>query len=116
MIYNDCRDCELYKGNCGHHFIDGYNHINYNFPTESRMDDVIGSHGSCFVPSEQYKLETKKEVVEEITKKYSIEMIRMALKEIESEPQERENKCKKCEYYNNPDYTRCHECENGKER
>ena len=27
------------------------------------------------------------------------------------EPQERENKCKKCEYYRNPDYTRCRKCE-----
>lgn len=25
--------------------------------------------------------------------------------------QEREDKCKNCEYYRNPDYTRCHECE-----
>ena len=25
-------------------------------------------------------------------------------------PQESEDKCKKCEYYRNPDYTRCHEC------
>jgi hypothetical protein len=24
---------------------------------------------------------------------------------------EREDKCKNCEYYHNPDYTRCHECE-----
>lgn len=28
-----------------------------------------------------------------------------------AEPQESKDKCKKCEYYNNPDYTRCHECE-----
>lgn len=27
------------------------------------------------------------------------------------EPQESEDKCKNCEYYRNPDYTRCHECE-----
>ena len=26
------------------------------------------------------------------------------------EPQESEEKCKNCEYYRNPDYTRCHEC------
>ena len=26
------------------------------------------------------------------------------------EPQESEDKCKNCEYYHNPDYTRCHEC------
>ena len=24
---------------------------------------------------------------------------------------ESEDKCKNCEYYHNPDYTRCHECE-----
>lgn len=83
MIYNDCRDCVLYKGDCGHHFIDGYYHINYNIPTESMMDDVIGSHGSCFVASKQYILETKKEVIEEITRKYSVETIRMALEEKE---------------------------------
>ena len=27
-----------------------------------------------------------------------------------AEPQESEDKCKKCEYYINPDYTRCHTC------
>ena len=27
------------------------------------------------------------------------------------EPMESEDKCKNCEYYHNPDYTRCHECE-----
>ena len=27
-----------------------------------------------------------------------------------AEPQENEDKCKNCEYYRNPDYTRCHEC------
>ena len=26
------------------------------------------------------------------------------------EPKESEAKCKNCEYYRNPDYTRCHEC------
>ena len=26
------------------------------------------------------------------------------------EPQESNDKCKNCEYYFNPDYTRCHEC------
>ena len=31
--------------------------------------------------------------------------------EIVVEPQESEDKCKNCEYYRNPDYTRCHECE-----
>lgn len=85
MIFYDCRDCELYKGNCGNHFIDGYGHINYNIPTESRMDNVIGSHGSCFVASEQYILETKKEIIEEVVRNYSIETIRAALKEKEKE-------------------------------
>lgn len=28
----------------------------------------------------------------------------------EIEPQESEDKCKNCEYYHNPDYTRCHKC------
>ena len=27
-----------------------------------------------------------------------------------AEPQESEDKCKSCEYYRNPDYTRCHDC------
>lgn len=27
-----------------------------------------------------------------------------------SESQESEDKCKNCEYYRNPDYTRCHKC------
>ena len=83
MIYNDCRDCKLYKGDCGHHFIDYYDHINYNIPTQTRMDNAIGSDGSCFVESEQYSLETKKAVIEEITRKYSVETIRMALNEKE---------------------------------
>lgn len=90
MVYNDCRDCELYKGDCGHHFIDGNNHVNYNLPTESRMDNVIGSHGNCFVASKQYILETKKEVIEEITRKYSVETIRMALKEAEKNSEDNE--------------------------
>lgn len=28
----------------------------------------------------------------------------------EAKMEENEDKCKNCEYYNNPDYTRCHEC------
>ena len=32
------------------------------------------------------------------------------------EPQEINDKCKKCEYYRNPDYTRCHECKAESER
>ena len=28
-----------------------------------------------------------------------------------AEPQESDDKCKNCEHYRNPDYTRCHECE-----
>ena len=27
-----------------------------------------------------------------------------------AEPQEGSDKCSKCEYYINPDYTRCHKC------
>lgn len=88
MIYNDCRDCALYRGNCGHHFIDIIGHINYTIPTESKMDDATGPYGSCFIPSEQYSLETKKEIIEEITKNYSIETIRLALKKMEKESEE----------------------------
>ena len=30
---------------------------------------------------------------------------------IEADKAESDGKCKNCEYYRNPDYTRCHECE-----
>ena len=40
--------------------------------------------------------------LEQIEKKYA-------------ESQEGEDKCKNCEYYLNPDYTRCHECKSESE-
>lgn len=78
-IFNDCRDCKNYKGNCGKHFIDWNNHINYDIPAEAYTADVFsGEHGSCFEPSEKYKQEQLHKVAEELSK-YSIETLTMAL-------------------------------------
>lgn len=34
-----CKNCRLYSGNCGHHFIDSINnHIDYNCPAEAATD------------------------------------------------------------------------------
>ena len=41
---------------------------------------------------------------------FSVTRIESALTIIEADKAESEDKCKSCEYYRNPDYTRCHEC------
>ena len=33
-----CKDCSLYKGDCGHHFKDEFGHINYEICAESACD------------------------------------------------------------------------------
>lgn len=39
----DCRNCTKHKGDCGHHFIDGDEHIHYDIPVESACD----RYGDC---------------------------------------------------------------------
>lgn len=35
----ECRNCKLYNGNCGHHFVDSINnHIDYDCPAEAVTD------------------------------------------------------------------------------
>lgn len=35
----ECRNCKLYNGNCGHHFVDSINnHIDYDRPAEAVTD------------------------------------------------------------------------------
>lgn len=79
MIYNDCRDCNFYKGNCGHHFVDGDDHICYKIPKESYMDGSFGPYGCCFEPSDRYKEEKKKELVANLVNDYPIEYLEEAI-------------------------------------
>lgn len=78
MIFNDCRDCKKYKGNCGNHHIDTDNHIHYDIPSEAYMMNVLGEHGSCFEPSDDYN-QTKKQKLAMGLSEYSIETLEMAL-------------------------------------
>lgn len=39
----DCRNCTKHKGDCGHHFIDGDEHMHYDIPVESACD----RYGDC---------------------------------------------------------------------
>lgn len=32
-----CKNCKLYKGDCGHHFVDGNGHIDYDIPDNKEM-------------------------------------------------------------------------------
>lgn len=79
-VFNDCRDCAKYQGNCGHHHVDhGNGHINYNIPAETWMDNVIGPHGSCFEPSQHYLDTLKTERVNYIIEHYSVQELENAL-------------------------------------
>lgn len=33
-----CKNCKLYKGDCGHHFVDNSGHIHWDVPKESACD------------------------------------------------------------------------------
>lgn len=30
---SECKDCKLFYGNCGHHYIDGDDHVHYDCPS-----------------------------------------------------------------------------------
>lgn len=45
----DCRNCTKHKGDCGHHFIDGDEHIHYDIPVESACD----RYGDCSFSTER---------------------------------------------------------------
>ena len=85
MIYNDCRDCEFYKGDCGKHFKDTDDHIIYTTPREVYMDGVLGAHGSCFKPSKKYQEEQRESLVKKIVSEYSTEDILLVLNKLNSE-------------------------------
>lgn len=38
-----CKNCKLYKGDCGHHFVDGNAHIDYDIPDEKARN----FYGQC---------------------------------------------------------------------
>lgn len=38
-----CKNCKLYKGDCGHHFVDGNGHIDYYIPDEKARN----LYGQC---------------------------------------------------------------------
>ena len=46
-----------------------------------------------------------------VRQRFIVDGIRQTPTIIEADKAESEDKCKNCEYYHNPDYTRCHECE-----
>lgn len=77
-IYEDCRDCKNYPNDCGNHYVDNFGHIHYEEPLGIFMYDVIGKHGRCFEPSEEYKLAEKEKIAEELSK-YSVETLMLAL-------------------------------------
>lgn len=77
-IYDDCRDCEKFVGNCGCHFIDAYNHIDYNIPCESAYDGTYGGRANCFVPSSEYKRALNEERAKELSQ-YSEDVLEKAL-------------------------------------
>lgn len=82
MIYNDCRDCKYYEGDCGKHHIDIHEHIRYDIPRETYMDGAIDAHGSCFQPSKMYQEEKTKSLVKDLTAHYTIDELQMALDEV----------------------------------
>lgn len=73
-----CKDCEYFKGNCGHHFKDSDGHICWDIARESMYDGVIGNTPKCFSPSKEYQEKINRKTAEEIAK-YPIEVINMAL-------------------------------------
>lgn len=92
MIYNDCRDCSKYTGNCGNHFRDSEDHINYNISAESYMDGVIGPYASCFEPSDSYIESLKTEKIKKIIEQYTVKDLEQALEVIRLNPKEPTNK------------------------
>lgn len=75
----ECKDCKRYKGNCGLHFVDWNNHINYEIPCEG---------ADCFEPSQEFLKKQFEKRVREILEQYPAEAIEEAmaiLKETEVE-------------------------------
>lgn len=82
-----CENCKNFKGNCGKHFIDKYNHIDYTCPSESQYDNCCGNIPLCFQPTEAYLLVQKKKIISNIAKSYSIDELEEALKLIKETKQ-----------------------------
>lgn len=77
---SECIDCRFYHGNCGNHYHDwSTDHINYEIPSESMFDGVIGDTPKCFEPSEEYQAKVNREIAENIAE-YPLEVIQMAIK------------------------------------
>lgn len=69
----ECKDCKHYKGDCGNHFIDWNNHINYEIPCEGAM---------CFEPSKEFLKKQKEQRIREIIKEYSVDEIEAAARHL----------------------------------
>ncbi len=83
-----CKDCEKYKGNCGHHFKDTNGHIMWDTPSESMYDGVIGDTPKCFIPSKAYQEKCNNKVIKELARSYSVEFLKAAVEyKIKHDPQ-----------------------------
>ena len=73
----DCNTCKHYEGDCGHHFVDSNNHINFDCPDEACCDKC----GNCFFyehkkqkRSPRIPIERIKQLREEVGKSESVEL------------------------------------------
>ena len=74
--YGECKNCKRNKGNCGLHFVDWNNHINYELPSEG---------ATCFEPSEAYKKKLKEQRIKDMLEKYTAEDIELAFKKLKGD-------------------------------
>lgn len=86
--YYSCKNCAKYKGDwrgdCGHH----YTHFNqklrkfetnYEIPSESMFDNVIGSCPSCWEPNQVLVEQKKAERIAQLINNYSLEELEQAV-------------------------------------
>ena len=70
MIYNDCRDCAKYDGDCGNHHKDSHGHVDYTIPNMCYTPITGPSYCTAFQPSKNlYKAKchmTIKEVISQL--------------------------------------------------
>lgn len=78
-----CSDCKNYVGNCGKHFMDGLNHINYSLPSESYYAHEYDDIPTCFEPSEFYLEKRKADKIKTILEHYTVDDLEMALAQLE---------------------------------
>lgn len=70
MIYNDCRDCAKYDGDCGKHHKDSHGHVDYRIPNMCYTARTGPSYCTAFQPSKNmYKAKchmTIKEIISQL--------------------------------------------------